>query len=153
TWAEFDAAVDEASRGLLAMGFAPGHHFGVWATNVPQWLLLQFATARIGVVLANINPAYRTNELKYAVRQSDVRGLALIDSFKSSNYFAMMNEACPEQAAATVGELQSADFPQLKCVVSLRGATPPGMLSWTELLAKGQGVPRQRLDEAVAGLS
>src|SRR5947208_14815271 len=70
TWAEFDAAVDRVSLGLLALGLLPGDHFGVWATNVPGWLLLQFATARIGVVLVNINPAYRTSELKYALRQS-----------------------------------------------------------------------------------
>src|SRR5688572_16041457 len=79
TWRELDAAVDRVSRALLALGFAPGDHFGVWATNVPEWVLLQFATARIGVVLVNINPAYRTGELKYALSQSDVRGLALVD--------------------------------------------------------------------------
>ena len=87
TWAEFDAAVDRVARGLLALGFAPGDHFGVWATNVPEWVLLQFATARIGVVLVNINPAYRTGELKYALRQSDVRGLALVDAFKIVELF------------------------------------------------------------------
>jgi fatty-acyl-CoA synthase len=62
-WAEFDAAVDQAARALLALGFTPGDHFGVWATNVPEWVLLQFATARAGVVLVNINPAFRTSEL------------------------------------------------------------------------------------------
>ena len=88
TWAEFDEAVDRASRGLLALGFSPGDHFGVWATNVPEWVVLQFATARIGVVLVNINPAYRTSELKYALRQSDVRGLAHWSTrIKSSHYF------------------------------------------------------------------
>ncbi len=137
TWAEFDAAVDRVARGLLALGFAPGDHFGVWATNVPEWVLLQFATARIGVVLVNINPAYRTGELKYALRQSDVRGLALVDAFKSSNYFDMLNEACPELAAAAPGELRSETFPKLQWVVSLRGEPPPGVLSWDELLARG----------------
>lgn len=153
TWAEFDAIVDRVSRGLLALGFVPGDHFGVWATNVPGWLILQFATARIGVVLVNINPAYRTSELKYALRQSDVRGLALVDVFKSSNYFAMLGEACPELAAAAPGELQSDTFPKLKWVVSLRGETPPGMLSWADLLAKGESIPQQRLEEVAAGLS
>ena len=105
---------------------------------MPEWLILQFATARIGVVLVNINPAYRTSELKYALRQSDVRGLALIDKYKSSHYFDMINEACPELAATAPGELQSETFPKLKWVVSLRGGTPAGMLSWAELLAKGE---------------
>src|SRR3954451_12271329 len=137
TWAEFDGAVERVGRGLLALGFVPGDHFGVWATNVPQWLILQFATARIGVVLVNINPAYRASELKYALRQSDVRGLALIDAYKSSQYFDMINEACSELAATAPGELQSETFPKLKWVVSLRGGMPAGMLSWAELLAKG----------------
>src|SRR5262249_25081819 len=87
TWAEFDAEVDTVARALLAIGLTTGDHFGVWSTNVPQWVLLQFATARIGVVLVNINPAYRANELKYALCQSDCRGLALVDTFKSSCYF------------------------------------------------------------------
>jgi fatty-acyl-CoA synthase len=153
TWAQFDATVDQASRGLLAMGFAPGHHFGVWATNVPQWLLLQFATARIGVVLVNINPAYRTSELKYALRQSDVRGLALINAFKTSNYLAMMSEACSELASMIPGELQSETFPKLKWLVSLRGDTPAGMISWDGLLAKAASVPQQRVEGITAQLS
>ncbi|HVT27186.1 MAG TPA: AMP-binding protein, partial [Lacipirellulaceae bacterium] len=140
-------------RGLLALGFCAGDHFGVWATNVPEWVLLQFATARIGVVLVNINPAYRTSELKYALRQSDVRGLALVDTFKSSNYFEMLKETCPELAAATPGELHSEAFPRLKWVVSLRGSTPRGAISWRELLTRGEEVPRDRLDEVAAGLS
>src|SRR6476659_9372678 len=119
TWAECDATVDRFSRGLLALGFVPGNHFGVWATNVPAWLILQFATARIGVVLVNINPAYRPNELKYALRQSEVRGLALIDAYQTSNYFGMMNEVCPELAAFAPGELNSETFPKLRWVVSL----------------------------------
>ena len=95
TWAEFDVTVDRVSRGLLALGFVPGDHFGVWATNVPGWLLLQFATARIGVVLVNINPAYRTSELKYALRQSDVRGLALIDTYQVVQLFRHDQRSVP----------------------------------------------------------
>ncbi len=153
TWGEFHAAVDRVARALLALGFAPGEHFGVWATNVPEWVLLQFATARIGVVLVNINPAYRTGELKYALNQSDVRGLALVDAFKASNYFDMLNQACPELAASVPGELQSELFPKLQWVVSLRGNPPPGALSWDELVARADDVPQRRLDEMAAALS
>ncbi len=153
SWGEFDAAVDRVGRALLALGFAPGDHFGVWATNVPEWVLLQFATARVGVVLVNFNPAYRTGELKYTLRQSDVRGLALADAFKSSNYFDMLNETCPELAAAAPGDLRSEAFPKLQWVVSLRGGPLPGALSWNELLARSKGVPQDRLDEVAAGLS
>jgi fatty-acyl-CoA synthase len=153
TWSVFDATVDRVSRALLALGFVPGDHYGVWATNVPEWVLLQFATARIGVVLVNINPAYRTGELKYALRQSDVRGLALVDSFKSSNYFAMLAETCPELAAAAPGKLRSETFPKLQWVVSLRGGPLRGALPWDELLARSDDVPRSRLDEVAAGLN
>jgi fatty-acyl-CoA synthase len=152
TWAEFDAAVDQTARGLLALGFRPSDHFGVWATNVPEWPILQFATARIGVVLVNINPAYRTGELKYALRQSDVRGLALVDTFKSSNYFDMLNEACPDLAAAEPGELRSETFPKLQWIVSLRGTPPRGALSWDELLKRSNEVPGGQLEEVAAGI-
>jgi fatty-acyl-CoA synthase len=153
TWGEFDAAVDRIAGGLLALGFAPGDHFGVWATNVPEWVLLQFATARIGVVLVNFNPAYRTGELKYALRQSDVRGLALVDAFRSSNYFDMLREACPELGTAAPGRLRSETLPKLQWVVSLRGNSPPGMLPWNELLERSTEVPQHRLDEVAAGLT
>jgi fatty-acyl-CoA synthase len=150
TWAEFDAEVDRIARSLLAIGFEPGDHFGVWANNVPEWVVLQFATARIGVVLVNINPSYRTSEVKYAVRQSDLRGLALIDTFKSSNFFAMINEACPELASSNPGELKSAAFPKLQWVVSLRGDPLPGALSWDELRGRADAVPTERMNAVAA---
>jgi fatty-acyl-CoA synthase len=153
TWSEFDAAVDRVARGLLALGLASGDHFGVWATNVPEWTLLQFATARIGVVLVNINPAYRTSELKYALRQSDVRGLALIDAFKSSNYFEMLNEACPELSSCMPSELRSETFPRLRNVVALRGGPSPGMMTWDELIAHAENVPNGRIEEVSARLT
>jgi fatty-acyl-CoA synthase len=151
-WSEFDAAVDRVARGLLALGFSRGDHFGVWATNVSEWVLLQFATARIGIVLVNINPAYRTGELKYALRQSDVRGLALVDCFKTSNYFDMLNEACPELEAAAPGELGSKSIPKLQWVVSLRGTPRAGMLSWEDLLARSESVSHSLLDEIASTL-
>jgi len=152
TWAELDRAVDRVARALLALGFQPGDHFGVWATNIPQWVQLQFATARIGVVLVTINPAYRTSELKYALAQSEVRGLALIDQFKSTDYFASVNKACPELAASTPGELSSGDFPKLKWVIALRGGQQPGMVSWDDFLSRADDVPPSSLAEIEATL-
>ena len=82
------------------MGIRTGEHVALWATNVPQWVLLQFATARIGAVLVNINPAYRPFELQYVLKQSDSVALFLVDEFKTSNYFTMLAEVCPEIAQA-----------------------------------------------------
>jgi fatty-acyl-CoA synthase len=152
TWAEFDAAVDRIARALLSLGFTKGDHFGVWATNVPQWVILQFATARIGVVLVNFNPAYRTSELKYALRQSEVRGLALVDAFKSSNYCAMLAEACPELTVAPLGGLQSEAFPKLQWVISLRGDPPAGTLGWASLLANAGETPVGKLNDVASQL-
>jgi len=138
TYREFQADVDEAARGLLALGLQRGDHVALWATNVPQWVVLQFATARIGVVLVTVNPAYRPFELQYVLKQSDAKALFLVDRFKSSDYFAMLNEVCPELATATPGDLQSAEFPLLRWVVALRGETPAGAISWTEMLDRGR---------------
>ncbi len=101
TFEEFLAEVDRAARGLVALGIRRGEHVAIWATNVPQWVILQFATARIGAVLVTVNPAYRLFELEYVLRQSDAVALFLVDRFKSSDYFAMLAEACPELASAT----------------------------------------------------
>ena len=93
SWARLDQEVDTVARSLLALGLRRGDHFGIWATNVPEWVVLQFATARIGVILVTINPSYRTNELAYAIKQSELCGLASIDHYKSTDYFAALNAA------------------------------------------------------------
>ena len=147
TWAEFDAAVDGIARGLLALGFQQGDHLGVWSTNWPEWVILQFATARIGVVLVTVNPAYRPAELEYALTQSEVRGLALIEGFKKSNFFQMLDEVCPELAASEPGNLHSKKFPKLQWVIRLRGSEHPGTLSWQQLADAGQTIDPEQLAE------
>ncbi len=116
----------------------------VWATNVPAWPILQFATARIGAVLVTINPAYRPFELHYVLRQSDAVALFLVDQFKSSDYFAMLAEVCPEMAVAAPGEIASDEFPRLRWVVSLKGEPPPGAICWDELRRRGAGAETDR---------
>ena len=147
TWAEFDQMVDRVARGLMALGFERGDHFGVWSTNWPEWVILQFATARIGVVLVTINPAYRPAELEFALAQSDVRGLALIEEFRASHYFEMLEQVCPEMKSAAPGNLHSDRFPKLKCVIRLRGSEHPGMLPWSELERLGEQVPLSNLED------
>ena len=153
TWTQLDQAVDQIARGLLALGFQKGDHFGVWSTNWPEWVILQFATARIGVVLVTINPAYRTEELAYAIAQSDIRGLVLIEAFKTSQFFRMLEEVCPEVLTSPPGELHSAKFPRLQWIVGLRGAAHPGMLSWQQLADAGVRVSTDDLTAAEARLT
>jgi fatty-acyl-CoA synthase len=98
TYAELDAAVDELARGMLARDIAQGDRVGIWAPNCAEWFLVQYATARIGAILVNINPAYRTHELEYVLRQSSIGTLVSATSFKSSDYRAMIEEVRPRLA-------------------------------------------------------
>jgi fatty-acyl-CoA synthase len=145
SYRELDAKVDRVAKGLLALGIGKGDHVAVWATNWPNWLLLQFATARIGAVMVLINPAYRTHELAYVLKQSDACALFLIDSFRSSDYFGMLNQAVPELKQAQPGQLKSAEFPRLKHVVAMKPATAPGMWSWQEFLRRGEVISADEL--------
>ena len=118
TYAEFDASTDTLARGLIAAGMKAGDRVGIWAPNCPEWVLLQYATAKVGVILVNINPAYRSHELSYVLRQSGVRLLVSAESFKSSNYRGMVEEV-------------SGDLPDLHRVIYL------GSADWDELFVVG----------------
>jgi fatty-acyl-CoA synthase len=152
SYRQFRADVDRAARGLLALGIHAGDHVAVWATNVPEWVVLQFASARIGAVLVTINPAYRPFELKYVLKQSDAKALFLVDRFKSSDYFAMLAEVYPELAASQPGKLNAEQFPRLRWVVAMKGQTPAGAISWAEMLDRGSDIAADRIDSIAAGL-
>jgi fatty-acyl-CoA synthase len=152
TWREFGREVDATARALLALGIKKGEHVAVWATNVPQWVLLQFATAKIGAVMVTVNPAYRAHELKYVLNQSDSVALFLVDQFKSSDYFANLAEVCPQIASAREGVLQSPDYPRLRRVVSIKGSPPAGLLTWEKFLALGESVSASELDRLAGSL-
>ena len=137
TYREFQADVDAAARGLCALGVGRGDHVAVWATNVPQWLMLQFATAKIGAVLVTVNPAYRSFELEYVLKQSDAKVLCLVDKFKTSDYFAMLADVCPIAPGDAPGRITSEKFPHLKSIVALRGTPPAGTISWETMLDLG----------------
>jgi fatty-acyl-CoA synthase len=133
TYAQFDAEVDRVARALLAVGFEPGERIGIWSPNRVEWALVQYAAAKTGAVLVNINPAYRTNELQYALRQSGCRMLIAAASFKTSDYMAMLDDVR--------GEL-----PGLERAVFFE--TP----SWDELLAGADAVGLDALRERSANL-
>src|SRR5437660_3197898 len=105
---DFQLLVEEVALALMGLGIERGEHVGLWAANCPEWVVLQFATARIGAVLVNINPAYRANELAYVLKQADITALFMADTFKNANFLDIIAEVSPELAASRRGNLQSA---------------------------------------------
>jgi len=157
TYGVLKEAVDQVARGLLGLGIAKGERVGVWSTNNLEWLLLQLATARIGAVLVNINPANRGRELAYALKRSEAQVLFLIPAFRSSDYVAMLLEILPGLKWGQSGE--NAELPHLRKVVLWDPARPletarpqPGFTLWREMLAAGRGIPVTALHEATASL-
>jgi fatty-acyl-CoA synthase len=133
SWSELGDAVDEVARGLVAAGLVKGDRLGIWSPNCAEWTLVQFASARLGVILVNVNPAYQTSELEYVLRQSGTRMLISAVSHKSSDYRAM------------VAQVRS-DLPKLESVVFL------GSDDWASLVAGGAGVDPARVTEIGAAL-
>ncbi len=146
TYAELGEAVDALAGGLLQLGFRKGDRIGVWSPNRVEWLLAQFATARLGVILVNINPAYRTFELEYALNKVECRGLITARSFKTSNYTDMLQELAPELATCRPGALQSAKLPHLETVICMGDDIPPGMLAFDAVMRSGRNSPAAELD-------
>src|SRR5262249_48728932 len=140
TYAEFRAECDRVAKGLIALGVQKGEHVGIWATNYPEWVVAQFATAKIGAVLVTVNPAYRTHELEYLLKQSDAATLMLIDSFKTSDYVGMINELIPELRGSEPGQLASAKFPRLRRVIFIGQQQHSGMITWRDLAKLGARV-------------
>jgi fatty-acyl-CoA synthase len=143
---QFRESVRRVARALLALGVQRGEHVGLWAPNRPEWVLTQFATAEIGAVLVNINPAYRAHELEYVLKQADITTLLLTDRLKSSNYFELVTTVCPELVGCSPGSLRSAACPRLRHVISLKQGRPPGIVGWDEFLAGGAAVPAAELE-------
>jgi fatty-acyl-CoA synthase len=126
TYAEFHAAVEEVARGLLALGIEPGERVGIWSPNNAEWVTLQYATAKMGAILVNINPAYRTSELAYALAQSGVSTLVLAPRFRQADYLAMLDEVAEQ-------------VPTLQRRIVLGPEAPPGAMSWDDLREAAAG--------------
>ena len=148
TYRELQQAVNACARGLLRMGVNKGDRVGIWAPNCAQWCITQFATAKIGAILVNINPSYRTHELEYALKQSGTSTLILEGQFKTSNYAAMITELAPELNTNSSQPLQVARLPALKRVICLdEQLATEGMHTWTDLMAKSDQVSEDQLTQ------
>ena len=133
TWQQLAEQVDLHARALMALGVNVGERVGIWAPNCAQWCILQLASAKVGAILVNINPAYRVGELEYVLRQSGCRWLVCADAFKTSDYHAMVQALVPELATAAAGGLTSESLPELRGVISLAAQPPLGFLPWQAL--------------------
>jgi fatty-acyl-CoA synthase len=137
TYAQLHAAVEEVARGLLALGIEPGERVGIWSPNNAEWVTLQYATAKAGAILVNINPAYRTSELAYALGQSGVSTLVLAPRFRQADYLGMLDQV-------------AGDLPALERRVVLGPEVPAGAVGWDELREGAGRVPVERLREREA---
>ena len=140
---DLDRAVDELASGLLALGLNKGDRLGIWSPNRVEWVLTQFATARVGVLLVNINPAYRSGELEYALNKVGCKALIAARSFKTSDYSGMIRSLAPELEDCEPGRLQSARFPHLRSVVIMDDGPGAGAYSFEQL--RKLGGPAQQL--------
>jgi fatty-acyl-CoA synthase len=144
TFAEFDRAVERIARGMIACGLEPGERIGIWAPNCAEWVLTLFAAARAGLTLVNLNPAYRTTEIDFALSLVGCRALVFAPRFKTSDYAGMLASLIPELEAAAPGRLVCAAFPELRLLIQLGKVPLAGTLSFEDLAAAGHD-----LDETV----
>lgn len=143
TYKELLHEVDQCARALLAIGLKKGERIGIWAPNCVEWALTQFASARIGVILVNINPSYRLHELEYALNQSGCRVLVIADQFKYSNYTQMMYDLAPELNSCEPGKLESEHIPNLKTVIRIHPEYTPGMWTWNDFIKQSEKVNQE----------
>lgn len=153
TYPEFNQVCRQAAKGFMKLGIAKGEHVAIWATNVPEWVITQFATGKMGAVMVTVNTNYKLFELEYLLRQSDSTTLVLIDGWRDSNYVEMINELCPELKDSEPGKLNSERLPFLKNLVYVGDNCPPGMFSWEQLMAFGAEVSDEELEERQNSLS
>ena len=151
TWAELRDRTDAFARGLATLDLAVGDRVGIWAPNCVEWVLTQFATARLGLVLVSINPAYRPHELGHALRLAGVRALVTARSFKTSDYVGMLAELMPATARRDAGPLFDSNLPDLRYVIEIGGSTVGARIGFDDLLIDEGELPQPALnpDQAI----
>jgi len=152
SYQEFRRVCDQAAKGLMKLGIKKGDNIAIWATNVPQWVITQFGSAKMGAVLVTVNTNYKEFELEYLLKQSDANTLLLIEGIKGSDYIATINELCPELLDCKPGQLKSARLPLLKNVISLGIERHPGMFTWEDVMNLGSEMPDEELAVRQASL-
>ncbi|HVH76132.1 MAG TPA: AMP-binding protein [Stellaceae bacterium] len=146
SYAELKERVDQFAAGLLALGLERGQRIGIWSPNNSEWVVAQFATAKAGLILVNINPAYRTVELEYALNKAGCAALITAPSFKTSDYLPMLRELAPELDGAAPGALEAARLPDLRLVVTIGEGRVAGALRFGDVAGLAGPAERQRLE-------
>ena len=147
SYGELKHEVDAVAAGLLTLGLERGDRIGIWSPNNSEWAVSQFASAKAGLVLVNINPAYRLSELEYALNKVECKALISAESFKSSRYLEMICELAPEIDRADPGALKSAKLPHLKTVIRLGEEKSAGMFNFSELRERAGDAEREQLEK------
>src|SRR5918999_1674689 len=147
SYAEFKEVVERCARALMALGLEKGDHVSVWGQHVPEWVILQFATGKVGAVLVTVNPAYKSSELEYVLDQSDSAALFLTEGVKGADFLEILGQAVPELADATEGELSLENLPYLRHVVLMGADVPEGhpIMSFDEFMERGREVSSEEL--------
>jgi fatty-acyl-CoA synthase len=151
SYRELGEKVDAFAAGLIALGLKPGERIGIWSPNNAEWVVTQFATAKAGLILVNINPAYRLAELEYALNKVDCRALITATSFKTSDYVGMINTLAPELLHARPGHLDAAKLPSLRIVIQIGADTVPGAIPFDSVYTTGGASEQAHLAE-LAGI-
>ncbi|MBF7082182.1 AMP-binding protein [Desulfallas sp. Bu1-1] len=145
TYRQFQHECNRVAKGLMALGIKRGEHIAIMAPNLPQWVLAQFASAKMGAVLVTVNTNYKVFELEYLLRHSDATTLIFSAGIKDSNYLEMVCELCPELENSMPGRLNSKKLPMLRNVVFIGENPAPGIFTWDEMLEMGEGISDEEL--------
>lgn len=155
TYRQYKDEVNRLARGLLALGIEKGEHVAVWATNVPEWVMLEIALAKIGAVLVTVNTNYRASEIEYVLRQGDITTLFMIEEFRGNSYVESLYRIAPELKNLkdpTHERLHSKNLPALKRVVLIGDNAEPGMMLYSQVAAVGAGLPDESVRQRQSGL-
>ena len=147
SWRQLGQKVDAFAAGLLALGLEPGDRIGIWSPNNVEWVVTQFATAKAGLILVNINPAYRLAELEYALNKVGCKALVTATRFKTSDYIGMITGLAPEFTTAVPGALRSSRLPELRIVIEIASEPSPGAFAFEHIIALGGSSGHTRLSE------
>lgn len=155
TYRQYKDEVNRLARGLLALGIEKGEHVAVWATNVPEWVMLEIALAKIGAVLVTVNTNYRASEIEYVLRQGDITTLFMIEEFRGNSYVDSLYRIAPELKSLTDPthrRLHSKNLPALKRVVLIGNNAQPGMMVYSQVAALGAGLSDESVRQRQSGL-